>query len=206
VVTYTLTVYNNGAFEDSYNLELQQTLWETTLLGDTLVGPLSPGESAQRSLRVEIPPDAGEGVSDVAILIDGSQGDPRRTVQVNLVTWVYHYNMQLYPLGSSQQAAQGEWVTYLIRLDNTSRLADTFDIQVKGNQWITTLDTSTVGLFPLTSTNLELRVQVPLELPLGASDTAQVTAVSRGDPTLSAAIELTTSLNAYQLFMPEIER
>jgi hypothetical protein len=206
VVTYTLTVYNNGAFEDTINLALQDTLWVTTLLGDPQVGPLQPGESAQRALHVEIPREAGEGVSDVAILIASSQGDPRRTAQVNLVTWAYHYSVQLYPLGTNQQAEQGELVTYLIRLDNTSRLADTFDIQVLGNQWLTTLEPSTVGLFPLNSTNLALQVQVPLKVPLGAFDTVQVMAISRGDPTLSATVEVTTRLSLYQLYMPEIER
>jgi hypothetical protein len=73
----------------------------------------------------------------MSIVIASLQGDPRRTAQVNLVTWAYHYRMQLYPLGTNQQAEQGARVTYLIRLDNTSRPVDTFDVQIQSHQWLT---------------------------------------------------------------------
>lgn len=206
VVTYTLTVYNNGAFEDVFHLSLQENVWETSLLGDAYVGPLQPGESAQRSLQVKVPHDAADGANDTAVLLAVSQGDPRRTAQVNLVTTASHYQFQLSPLVASQQVKQGEQATYLIRLENTSRLADTFDILLSGNQWQTTLEPTVVDLSPLSSANLELRVQAPLELPLGASDTAQVTAVSRGDPTLSITAQAITQLRLYQVYMPAIEK
>lgn len=206
VVTYTLTVYNNGAFEDTFNLSLQENAWETSLLGGASVGPLQPGESAQRSLRVKIPPDAADGANDTASLLAVSQGDPRRSAQVNLTTTAYRYHFQLSPLVASQQVEQGEQATYLIRLENTSHLADVFDITLHGNTWATTLEPTVVELSPLASTYLELSVQAPLVLPLGASDTAQVTAVSRGDPTLSATVQVTTRLKLYQVYMPAIEK
>jgi uncharacterized membrane protein len=94
VVTYTVTVTNTSVYpSDSFTVTLGASAYGTGLgAGEDpmiLIGPLSPGESANFVVTVHIPTDALDGDHDTVQITVTSVGDPTRTVITNVTTNVY---------------------------------------------------------------------------------------------------------------------
>ncbi len=84
-VTYTVLVYNNGAYSDSYDLSVDPGVWQISPIL-TSVGPIDPGESLPLTVGVLIP-DGEPSVNQDSVTITAvSQARPVHTDSVILVT------------------------------------------------------------------------------------------------------------------------
>jgi hypothetical protein len=86
----------------------------------------------------------------------------------------------------------GGQVTYTLTLTNTGDLTDTFDLKAIGQMWTTTLSTSAVNTAPSAHAAFTVAVAIPPDAADQESDTATVTATSRGDGSVVDSAVLTT--------------
>jgi subtilisin-like proprotein convertase family protein len=83
-VVYVLTLTNTGSLPDTFDLSGIGNLWDVTL--SATVVALGPGETAQVTVTVTIPSDAGKGDQDSITVTAASQGSPGLSAQVTLTT------------------------------------------------------------------------------------------------------------------------
>jgi hypothetical protein len=93
VITYTLTVSNQGDITDTVNLTYTGSTWEAMLPVTSL--DLGIGESATVVIYVTIPEDAWPGDSDVLVLTATSVGNPFVTDSSTLTTTAFWYRMMM---------------------------------------------------------------------------------------------------------------
>jgi hypothetical protein len=102
----------------------------------------------------------------------------------------------------------GATVTYTLTINNTGSTGDTYDLDVTGNSWATTLSAPTVSASAGASGSVSVSVMVPADADSGASDTATITATSQGDSSVSDTALLTTTCLLptadFRLFLPLI--
>jgi len=84
-LSYSLTLTNLSALEDSFTLQVSGNAWQVTLPSG-LIGPLAPGASVEFNVAVDVPGTALDGEQDTATLTAASQGDPGRTATATLTT------------------------------------------------------------------------------------------------------------------------
>ena len=206
VVTYTLQLTNDGAFEDSFQLTLDGNAWPVTVSGDLLVGPLLPGEAVSRTLQVAIPLTITDGQSNLLTIIATSQGDSQRQSQVTAVTTGYYYALQLSVQPLAQQGQPGELLYYTLLVKNPSQLDDTYDLSHESGEWPASLGLDSLALPAGGSASVLFQVRVPSTAVPGGSDQAVILARSQGDPALTATVQVTSTLRFYRIYLPEIER
>nr|WP_290670346.1 S8 family serine peptidase [Ardenticatena sp.] len=71
-VTYTLTLQNQGAFTDTFTVQVVGNSWMTT--APASIGPLAPGASNTFNVVVTVPMSAQDGEMDTASVLVYSQG------------------------------------------------------------------------------------------------------------------------------------
>jgi hypothetical protein len=102
----------------------------------------------------------------------------------------------------------GATVTYTLTINNTGTTGDTYDLDVTGNSWATTLSAPTVSASAGASGSVSVSVMVPADADSGASDTATITATSQGDSSVSDTALLTTTClladGDFRLYLPLI--
>jgi hypothetical protein len=206
VVTYTLQVYNDGAFADSFALSLAGNSWPATVSGDLLVGPLAPGEAISRTIQVAIPPEISDGQTDSLTVTATSQGDSQRQSQVVAATTGYYHALQLGIQPSAQQGAKGELLRYTLLVKNPSGLDDVYDLGIQSGQWDASLGMDWLALPGGASASVLFSVQVPFSAAPGESDQAVILARSRGNPDLSATVQVTSALRSSRIYLPRLEK
>jgi uncharacterized membrane protein len=87
----------------------------------------------------------------------------------------------------------GTTVTYTVQITNEGNVADTFDLAISGNDWVTTLSVDTITLSRGDGGTFMVFVTIPAGAPEGADDVAIVTATSQGDPSQNDTVALTTT-------------
>ncbi|MCK5038157.1 MAG: hypothetical protein KAS16_03565 [Thermoplasmata archaeon] len=210
-VDYVLTVDNTGVIPDTYDLSVAGNAWPTTFwditgtVPITDTGVLAAGASFDFIARVSIP-ILTAGMVDTATIIATSQTDiiVWNDAQVQ-TTSLQPYGVSLFPGFQAISEYYGNDVDYVISVDNTGVLPDTYDLTVAGNAWPTTFWDIT-GTIPITDTgvmapgttlNIVVRVSIPI-LTAGMVDTATITATSQNDPIVWDTAQVqTTSLQPY---------
>lgn len=186
-VTYTLQVTNLGFNTDAYTITVD-SMWSYT--APVSLPPLGSQESAEFDLVVSIPLTATLGESDTALVtVIGTGVNDTATA----TTTANYYDLALNPASQSGEGYSGGQVVYTVWVTNTGNTHDTFDISASG-VWTTTPETNQVG--PLAageSSGLVITVSIPLEVMPGASDTAEISLTSQGNPTQSETASLTTT-------------
>ena len=95
-------------------------------------------------------------------------------------------------------------VDYTVTVTNTGDIADTFDLLITGNDWVTTLAGS-VGLLPGESIDVPVQVTVPGNA-INMTDVTNITVVSQKRPAATDSTTLTTTTVKYGAFMPLIHK
>ncbi len=203
-VIHTLWLTNTGTLTDTYTLGLTGGVWTATLSAPT-VGPLAPGAAMIVTVTVAAPSEVISGTVDVATLEAISLGDPRTppasaTAELRTRAWQVppppEYGVSLAPALSEGVVRPGTSVTYTLWLTNTGTVTDTFELNLSGAAWTTTLSAPTVGpLAPGAAVLVTVTVAAPSEVISGTVDVATLEAVSLEDPRtppVSATAELRT--------------
>ena len=89
----------------------------------------------------------------------------------------------------------------MLVVTNTGNAPEVFTLSVAGNAWSTTIYTS-IHLPAGEDMKLPVGVMIPADTPEGASDTATVTATSRGDPSVAASANITTYATWIRRYLP----
>lgn len=87
----------------------------------------------------------------------------------------------------------GDTVTYTVSVENTGELDDTYDIAASG-AWVATPSVANIAVAAGETETVDVDVEIDAAAVAGDSDVTTVTATSTGDITVSASIELTTTV------------
>lgn len=134
---------------------------------------------------------AGVYTADLCIS-SNAHFEPMQQVPVEVTVLARDYDVSVAP-DQAQTGLIGETVTYTLQMTNTGTVADTYDLGVSGNAWITEVNPDSVALGPGANAALTITVDVPSGAEAGAVDTAFVTATSQADPAESDAAQLQTT-------------
>ena len=194
--------------------------------GTSMAGPHVAGLAA---LLISADPGLAGDVQALEELITGSAvplesdgvcgGDPQ-TVPNNVYGWgrvdawaAYQALLPERALALSpdqtRAARPGSRVTYAVTLENRGSLADSVQLSYESDQgWPVTLagpfsSGDVLELQPGARATLTLTLEVPAEATIGAVDALLLSAVSQGDPQVSAQTTLTTRL-AYLRYLDVI--
>jgi subtilisin family serine protease len=85
MVTYTVTVVNNGNIADTFNITLGSHTWTSSLSAST-VGPLAPGASATVKVMVTVPANVAYGAAEALTVTVTSAGSAAASDTVILTT------------------------------------------------------------------------------------------------------------------------
>jgi len=136
--------------------------------------------------------------SDTSITADGWHVDDIQLIGSSTSAPLVH-GVSLSP-DAAQFAAPGEVVTYTVQISNTGSVSDTFTLTTAGQIWPVNVSTGSVTLDPAQSTAFTATVTIPLTATHGLSDTVRITAVSSGDPSQQATVDLTTTAVVFDHF------
>ncbi|HNT22826.1 MAG TPA: C25 family cysteine peptidase [Anaerolineales bacterium] len=200
VVTYNFQVTNTGGQSDSFDLALGAYTWPTQL-EKTVIGPLSPGASANFWVRVSIPAGVADYDLDATTLALASQKDARFGAVASMTTTARTYGVSISPASQNGKGLTDTVERYWLQIANTGGYPDTYDLSAASALgWVVTPSVNTVG--PLAvggTTGLWVDVQIPSGIPGGTIDTARVQARSQADQNVAAQASLITLANVYGL-------
>jgi uncharacterized repeat protein (TIGR01451 family) len=192
IVTYTLTVTNEGNVMDTFNFTAEDYVWDVDLPAPVT---LAMGVSADVEVTVTIPANAAAGATDMVTVIATSDGDPSATAAFDLTTLTTTadavYGVQLTPAADAKSGLPGTVVTYTLSITNTGNITDVFSFADTGD-WLVGLP-SPVTLGMGLSADIEVTVTIPADAAGGAFDVATVTVTSAGDSNVIAHSVLTTT-------------
>ena len=203
-VAYTLTLTNVGNITDTFSFTADGE-WDVT---PPMSVTLASGDSANLVVTVLIPADAAGGANDTAVVTATSAGNNALTAESSLTTTAANvYGLELTAETIAQTGFTGSVVTYTLTLTNSGNFTDTFALSIEDNEWVVTLpDMVTVAAGE--AATIVVSVAIPADATNDTVDTVTITAVSSGDPTQTANVELTTTaeVQMYHLYLPVILR
>jgi hypothetical protein len=103
------------------------------------------------------------------------------------------YAVSLTADPDAQDGAAGDTVTYTVEVENTGVLDDTYDLTASGI-WTATPSVATLAVAAGATETFTVDVEIDAGAVSGDSDVTEVTATSQGDDTVTASIDLTTSV------------
>ncbi|MCP4167292.1 MAG: S8 family serine peptidase [Chloroflexi bacterium] len=220
VISYTLTLSNTGNITDSYDLEIAEAEWPTSIwdssdaqpLAD--LGPLSPCTAQSFGVQVELPDGRNFG-RDHALIRARSQANPLITTG-SLITSTVRPAIAVQWDDKAKTAAEtpGATISYHVTVRNLGTGPDRFALEEVGAQWPTTLWnesfseplTRTQSLAPFESQSIGVRVALPADAVAPDQDVALIRAQSNLDPAISDFTAHTTGIASEPMLpRPEIE-
>lgn len=194
VVTYTLQITNTGESPDAFDISAQFA-WPVTL--NWTPGAFAVGETRLVTATVQVPAGALAGEEDTATITVTSQGDASQIASAALVTTALAQRaLSLAPQNQALAGNPGAVVAYTLQLTNTGNITDAYQLSVTGNAWEVQLPTSQLTLGVHAGEAVLVNVAIPAQALGLQTDTATLTAVSQGDPSVTASAALTTSATA----------
>lgn len=134
---------------------------------------------------------------------------PLVTVPVTLTVESASYGVSVGTADAAESGAPGATITYTVWVTNEGNVADTFDLAVSGNSWMTMLSDSTLTLDAGASAEVMVMVHIDLTAVNNATDTATLTATSQADSTATDVVDLTTTAvvppeDEFFIFLPVV--
>ncbi|UCF08803.1 MAG: hypothetical protein JSW28_03680 [Thermoplasmata archaeon] len=196
-VMYTAAVTNMGDTDDTFDITTSGSYSEWGTLSDTEVS-LASGEIAEISLTVAVPEDAAG--NDYPIQVRGtSRGDTSAFSEITLTTTVipFHYEVFLFCGAPSGTARPGESVTFIIQVENTGEVTDSYDVSKsdQNGDW-GTLSHDSIALASGELTNISLSVGIPEDAEVGDYP-IEVRCTSQTNSSIFHEITLTTNVEPW---------
>jgi len=201
-VTYTLQVTNtsNGP-TDSFNIAVSDDDWAAT--APASVGPLGPGASALVEITVAIPADAEDESFDVAAVTVTSQGDPTKSVELEMTTTAdLPYGVVVEPEVDAASGNVGETVEYTLQVTNIGNITNTFAVTASGNAWEITFSADSLVLGAGESVELVVTVAIPADAADGDQDVATVEVSGTGGAVDTATLTTTAVVPTQFIYLP----
>ncbi|MEO8287774.1 MAG: S-layer homology domain-containing protein [Chloroflexota bacterium] len=180
-VTFTQTVLNQTAIDNSFNLSVVGRNWPADVQPAN-TGTIPRGGSAQVTVHVDIPAGVSLGASDVATLTASSTlpTPGAYTDTAVLTTTASTLGADFTPSTQTRAGDFGSPVTYTVNLINRSGQSNIFQLGAEGTDWPTTISPTITGNIPAdASVPVSVRVVVPSNATLAASDAITVTAAGQ---------------------------
>ncbi|MFO7538925.1 MAG: PKD domain-containing protein [Chloroflexota bacterium] len=111
--------------------------------------------------------------------------------QPGTAPFIPHYQVGIIPVTAFPGGRSGGTAVQTINLHNQGIQPDTYDLTISGAAWATEV-ISTVHLSPTEIRPIQITTAVPPGMPLGASDSFTITAVSQTDDSVTAIETLQT--------------
>lgn len=105
---------------------------------------------------------------------------------------------------TTQTGFRGETLTYLVTLSNTGVLSDVYDVAIVSTWNAAIAPSQTYSVATGSQVTFTVSVQIPINAPEGATNTAVVTATSQGDSNVTATTNLTGVVAYARLYLPII--
>ncbi len=194
-IQYNHTLTNSGDGPDEFALT-----WRSAPDWGPVVTPLSvslePGESAQVTMTLVIPPGAGSLVNVTTITATSTISPTFAAAVVNRTTVTgapANLGVEIAPDRAATGAA-GTVVEYLHTVRNTGDVADAYEITaVSSLGWTVTVNPAQVSLNPGQTAPVTVLVSIPAGATPGAVDQTTVTARSTTNPAIAdSAVDTTT--------------
>ena len=205
---YVFTVTNSGNETDTILLEVDigETQGWTAALDRYRIEDLGPGIETTVTFEVNAPQDATAEDWCVAGVEARSENREQHRIQANVNTTIRIpvRGVDLTLDSETKAGEPGEQLTYTLTLTNSGSDPDSYDLTVqKPPTWQIQLSASKVDdLSEGDSATLELQVTIPYNSPDTDTALAIVTAISRGNNSVSNTTEaLTTVATVYGLTM-----
>lgn len=214
VVTRTLQITNTGEFTSTFNLELSEKSWATSIIGAESdiaeVGPLAPGETTGVSVTVEAPPFGATNDSDMALatltpFAQDENLEPTILATSSLTTVIAVLDATFTITPEVAFAERGGIVNYTLTITNISEVAGVFEINLANNAWDTVLERNLVGpLQPGASAHVLVRVTIPDDAQVSEIDTATLSITPQGGITPSGDTGVTTGVVG-RVYLPRLD-
>ena len=205
---YVFTVTNSGNETDTILLEVDigETQGWTVMLDRDRIEDLGPGIETTVTFQVNAPQDATAEDWCVAGVEARSENREQHRIQVNVNTTIRIpvRGVDLAIDSETKAGEPGEQLTYTLTLTNSGSDPDSYDLTVqKPPTWQIQLSASKVDdLSEGDSATLELQVTIPYNSPDTDTALSIVTAISRGNNSVSNTTEaLTAVVTVYGLTM-----
>ena len=128
---------------------------------------------------------------------------PNDVGPVSAIMHVSNSDVELYPPADATDGYPGSTVAYTLRVTNTGRFSETYNLALSENAWPSALSDSSVTLNPGESTTVEVTVAIPDDSS-GQEDTVTVTATSLSTPPATDSAELTTTSESAIIYAPVV--
>jgi subtilisin family serine protease len=201
------TVYYCYTVENMGNIMLPNHTITDSVYGPMMsfVYDLMPGMIESVIISKTIMADA---VSTVQWMAENPGMDMWAMAEDTVSVMVYTYGVELHAAVADLTGAPGATVAYTIHITNTGNVTDVFDINVGGDDWLTSAMPLSVELGAGEMGMFYVMVEIPDSAADGDSDLATVMATSRSDAEAMDALTLTTTaeIETYTLFLPIIIR
>jgi hypothetical protein len=117
------------------------------------------------------------------------------------------FKTQIQPDKRTASSSRSIAVAHDFEIINAGTQNDTFEIQLWGNTWPTSLSRTSVGpLIPGENTNLTVKVTIPESAQLGDQDLAALVITSTRDPEQYSQAQIKTTVREPMLFIPNITK
>ncbi len=161
-----------------------------------VTGTLSTGGSQPGLLTLDAGAPSVTGPGTYAGILRIKSFTPYGAVNIPVTMTVSENGIALTPPADAMAGDPGTVVTYMLNLENTGLVTDTFDLTSSGNAWDVLLPVTQIELASGANADFSVEVSVPANAMAGEMDSVMVTATSQASPGISASSELTTSANA----------
>ncbi|WP_298007331.1 MULTISPECIES: ExeM/NucH family extracellular endonuclease [Anaerolinea] len=208
-VTFTLALRNTGNMSDTFNFSSELLSGEnwSVILPDPVT--LAAGASQDVTVQVSIPATASGGQTSQIRVTATSQANTGTSASSTLTTTAQSLGVNFIPTTDEKTGRPGVTLTYILTLENSGTVADTYTLSAiyqSGETWAPTLSDSEVTLNAGATRTITVTVTVPANLLQTRQSVYRIRAVSQTRSLVVAESTLTSRGEPYTLFMPLIIR